>query len=87
MHELSLIADLMHKVESIASDEKAGKVVAVYVKLGALAHVSPDHFRDHFTRAARDTVARDARLFIEQSEDVHDPRAQEIMLESVTVVE
>ena len=87
MHELSLIADLMQKVESIAAGEKAAKVLAVNVKLGALAHISPGHFRDHFARAARGTIAQDARLFVELSEDVQDPQAQEIVLESVTVGE
>lgn len=87
MHELSLIADLMQKVESIAAGAKAAKVLAVNVKLGALAHISPGHFRDHFARAARGTIAEDAQLFVELSEDVQDPQAQEIVLESVTVEE
>ena len=80
MHELSLIADLMRKVESIAAVEKATKVLAVNVKLGALAHIAPGHLRDHFARAARGTIAEDARLFVELSEE-----AQEIVLESVTI--
>ena len=87
MHELSLIADLMQKVESIAAGAKATKVLAVTVKLGALAHISPEHFRDHFARAARGTIAEDAQLFVELSKDVQDPQAQEIVLESVTVGE
>lgn len=87
MHELSLIADVMQKVEAIAAGAKATKVLAVNVKLGALAHISPGHFRDHFARAARGTIAEDARLFVELSEDVQDPQAQEIVLESVTIGE
>ena len=85
MHELFLIADLMRKVESVAAGEEAAKVLAVKVKLGALAHISPESFRDHFARAASGTIARDARLWVERSEDARDPRAQEILLESVTV--
>lgn len=87
MHELSLIADLMQKVESIAAGAKAAKVLAVNVKLGALAHISPGHFRDHFARAAHGTIAEDAQLFVELSEDVQDPQAQEIVLASITVGE
>ena len=87
MHELSLIADLMRKVESIAAGEEAARVLEVKVRLGALAHISPDHLRDHFARAARGTVAEDARLRVERSEDVRDPHAQEILLETVTVAE
>ena len=87
MHELTLVADLMRKVESIAAGERAPRVLAVTVKLGALAHISPEHFRDHFVQAARGTVAEDARLSVELSEDAGDPHAQEILLESVTVAE
>ena len=87
MHELTLVADLMRKVESIAAGERAPRVLAVTVKLGALAHISPEHFRDHFVRAARGTIAEDARLSVELSEDAGDPHAQEILLESVTVAE
>jgi len=85
MHELSLMADLMKKVESIAAEQKAASVLEVKVKLGALAHISPGHFRDHFSHAARGTVAQGARLFVELSEDAGDPFAQEIVLESVTI--
>ena len=87
MHELSLLADLMRRVESIAAGEKACRVLEVKVRLGALAHISPEHLRDHFARAARGTVAEDARLRVEASDDVGDPHAQEILLESVTVAE
>ena len=87
MHELTLVAALMRKVESVAAGEGAARVLAVKVKLGALAHISPEHFRDHFTHAARCTVAQDARLSVELSDDAGDPHAQEILLDSVTVGE
>lgn len=87
MHELTLVADLMRKIGSIAAAESAPRVLAVNVKLGALAHISPEHFREHFTRAARGTIAQDARLSVELSEDARDPHAQEILLDSVTVGE
>ena len=87
MHELTLVANLMRKIESIAAGERAAKVLAVNVRLGALAHISPEHFRDHFIRAARGTIAQGARLSVELSEDTRDPHAQEILLDSVTVGE
>lgn len=87
MHELALVANLMRKIESIAAGERAARVLAVNVRLGALAHISPEHFRDHFTRAARGTIAQGARLSVELSEDTRDPHAQEILLDSVTVGE
>ncbi len=87
MHEHSLIADLMRKIETLARDHGAGKVSRIRVVLGALSHISPGHFRDHFEEAARGTRAEGAALDIQQNADVHDPHAQDILLESVDVEE
>ena len=83
MHEFSLIHDLMRKIETVAREHGGGKVVGIKVKLGALSHISPDHFREHFVMAAAGTVAANARLEIETLKDQTDPRAQDILLESV----
>ena len=85
MHELSLIADLMNKIDAIAHEQNSQKVISVAVKLGALSHISADHFREHFIHASRGTVAEDARLDIEALTDTNDPHAQEILLDSVEV--
>jgi len=83
MHEFSLIHDLMRKIESVAREHGGGKIVSVKVKVGALSHISPEHFREHFVTAAAGTVAANARLEIETLKDQADPRAQDILLESV----
>ena len=85
MHEMSLIHDLMRKIETIARDQNAVKVVGVKVRLGALAHISPDHFREHFEEESKGTIADGARLEVELLTDEHDPQAQDIMLDSVEV--
>ncbi|MFN0086650.1 MAG: hydrogenase maturation nickel metallochaperone HypA [Blastocatellia bacterium] len=85
MHELSLIADLMRKIEGIAREQGARKVVGVKVRIGALAHISPEHLLEHFVEAARGTVAEGARLETEMPADIADPHAQEIRLDSVEV--
>lgn len=85
MHEFSLINNLMHRIDAIAGEQQATKVVGVRVKLGALAHISGDHFREHFVHAARGTKAEGARLVIEESADESDPHAQDILLDSVEV--
>jgi hydrogenase nickel incorporation protein HypA/HybF len=87
MHEFSLINDLMHKIESIAREHNGQKILSVKVRLGALAHISPEHFREHFVQAAAGTLAAGARLVVEQLTDESDPHAQDIMLESVEVEE
>ena len=77
----------MRKITTIASEQGATKVVGVKVKLGALAHISPEHFREHFEEAAVGTVADGARLEVELNPDEHDPQAQNILLDSVEVEE
>ena len=46
MHEASLMKNLMGKLEQLAREHGAGRVTRVSVKLGALSHFSPDHFRE-----------------------------------------
>ena len=87
MHEYSLLADLMRKINNIAAEQQAEKVTVVKVKLGALAHISADHFREHFEHSAKDTVADGADLQIEVLTDTNDPNAQQIILDSVEVIE
>jgi hydrogenase nickel incorporation protein HypA/HybF len=83
MHEFSLLADLMRKIESIAEQHSAQRVQHVTVWLGALSHISTDHLREHFSFASQSTVAEGAELTIETGDDVNDPNAQEIILKSV----
>jgi len=85
MHEMSLIHDLMRKIETISRDQNAAKVVGVKVRLGALAHISADHFREHFEEESKGTIADGARLQVELLTDEKDPQAQDIMLDSVEV--
>lgn len=85
MHEMSLMNDLMGKIDAVAREQGAARVVGVSVRLGALAHISPDHFREHFVAGSRGTRAEGAELTIELSEDVNDPQAQDILLRSVEV--
>lgn len=87
MHEFSLLTNLMRKIESIAREKQVKKVVGIKVRLGALAHISRDHFQEHFHQAAQGTVAEGARLDIVVSMNQWDPHAQEIILDSVEVEE
>jgi len=87
MHELFFIKDLVQKIISIAREQQASKVVSVTVKLGALSHVSPDHFREHFVHASHGTLAEGAQLNILVMTDVTDPQSQDVLLENIEVVE
>jgi hydrogenase nickel incorporation protein HypA/HybF len=85
MHEFSLINDLMRKIDTIAREQNAKRVTAVKVRLGALAHISADHFREHFVESAKGTIADGAKLQVESLTDENDPQAQDIVLESLEV--
>ncbi|HEX2797637.1 MAG TPA: hydrogenase maturation nickel metallochaperone HypA [Immundisolibacter sp.] len=85
MHEHSLIANLLHRIEAVARQENARRVVGVKVWLGALCHISASHFREHFEDGSRGSLAQGARLDIEVSDDPEHPQAQDILLRSIEV--
>ena len=85
MHEASLMAALTRRVAEVSAAEQGKKLRAVHVWLGALSHFSAEHFREHFEEAMRDGPAEGAELFITLSEDTRDPRAQDVVLQSVEV--
>jgi hydrogenase nickel incorporation protein HypA/HybF len=80
MHEMSLLRGLLNQIEELARQNRATRVRVVRLKLGPLAHIEPDHLREHFVEAARGTVADGARLDIETTEELH-----ELSLESLDV--
>ncbi|HAC33576.1 MAG TPA: hydrogenase nickel incorporation protein HypA [Gammaproteobacteria bacterium] len=86
MHEMSLIADLMRKIDQVAQQENAERVVSVQVWLGALSHISADHFREHFVEGARGSLAEDAQIKVTESQDVDHQNAQDILLKGIEVV-
>jgi hydrogenase nickel incorporation protein HypA/HybF len=85
MHEASLMTGLMRRIEEVAAADRAVKVVGVSVRLGALSHMSAEHFTEHFEQAAAGSIAEGARLRIELSEDQTAAWAQDIVLESVEI--
>jgi len=85
MHEKSLIDHLIKKIISLAEEKKASKVIKVSVKLGALSHMSAEHFKEHFDIAARGTIAEHAEIEAEESQDIYDPHAQVVILKSIDI--
>jgi hydrogenase nickel incorporation protein HypA/HybF len=83
MHEATLMADLMRQLADVAKVERARRIAAVSVRLGALSHISAEHFAEHFEHASRGTVAEGARLDVRLSDDIRDEHAQDIMLERI----
>ncbi|MCD6069953.1 MAG: hydrogenase maturation protease [Microvirga sp.] len=85
MHEASLMANLLRQIRKVAAAEQASRVVGIKVWCGALSHMSGVHFAEHFAQAAAGTIAEGAALDVAVSKDLTDPRAQDIVLESVDV--
>jgi hydrogenase nickel incorporation protein HypA/HybF len=85
MHEASLVSSLMLRIGEIATAEGARRITGVSVWLGALSHMSAEHFAEHFRRAASGTLAEGARLHVTLSDDERHAHAQDVLLESVEV--
>ena len=83
MHETALVRDVVHRIEELARSTDARRVLAARLWLGALSHLTPEHFREHFAAEAQGTLAADAMLEIEVSDDPADPQALHVRLVSV----
>jgi len=78
-HELTLIVDLVRKVDSLAAELGARKVSKVRMKIGAWVPLSVEVLQDHFALASRGTVAEGASLQIARTLTP----SQDILLESI----
>ena len=87
MHETALVRDVVRRIEDLARSTGARQVSGAKVWLGALSHLSAEHFREHFAIEARHTLAAGAVLEIEVSDDPDHPDAQQVRLESVDLHE
>ena len=82
MHELTLLNDLLKKVRDVANGQP---VNSVSIWLGAMSHISAEHFKEHFDWATKDTDLEGMPLDIETSDDAFHPQAQDILLKSVNI--
>ena len=85
MHERALMTDLMREIEAVAAADGATRVTRVSVRLGALSHFTPEHFREHFVEASHGTLAEGADVEAVLADDLDDPRAAGVVLESIEV--
>jgi hydrogenase nickel incorporation protein HypA/HybF len=83
MHERSLTTGLLHTIESLGAEHHAVRAITVHVVIGALANISPDHFREHFEESAQGTIAEGADLGIREDDDIQSDHALHVVLESV----
>lgn len=83
---MSLMMDAVRRVEALARERGASRVVRVRLTVGALTGLSAAYLRRHFSEAARGTAAENARLEVRTLSDVTES-AQDVRLESIEVEE
>lgn len=86
MHEKAVMDDLIREITRRAAAEGAQRVTGIRVRLGALSHFTPEHFREHFVDASYGTPAEGAAVDAELGTDPTDPAAQGVVLESIEIV-
>jgi hydrogenase nickel incorporation protein HypA/HybF len=79
------MTDLIRKIEEVALEGRAARVTRISVRLGALSHFTPEHFREHFADASQGTLAEGAEVDAVLESDVHAANATGVVLESVEV--
>jgi hydrogenase nickel incorporation protein HypA/HybF len=77
--------DLVRKVLAVADAEGATRVVRIRVRLGALSHFTPEHFREHWADATRGTAAEGSAADATLDTELAGEAAQGVLLESVEV--
>jgi hydrogenase nickel incorporation protein HypA/HybF len=85
VHEKALMDDVMRKLGEVAREQDAVRVTRVSVRLGALSHFTPAHFREHFVDASRGTVAEGAQVDMRVDGDIAAERARDVVIETVEV--
>ena len=87
MHETAIIRDLVRHMVDLANSSGTRRIARAKVWLGALSHLSADHFREHFAAEALGSLAAGAALDVEVSDDPKHPHAQQVRLESIEIEE
>jgi hydrogenase nickel incorporation protein HypA/HybF len=87
MHETALVRDVVRRIEDLAGATGARRIAGAKVWLGALSHLSAEHFREHYAIEAQGSIAAGATLVIEVSSNLDHPDAQHVRLESVDLDE
>jgi hydrogenase nickel incorporation protein HypA/HybF len=85
MHERALMRDLVQKIEEVARTGDGESVTRITVRLGALSHFTPEHFREHFADASQGTLAEGAAVDAVVDPDLSGAHASGVVLESVEV--
>lgn len=87
MHEHSLLNALLRQIQQLSFEQLPLKPERITVQLGALSHISAEHFREHFEQAIAGGPFAALQLDIETSHDIHADNAQDIVLKSIDFID
>jgi len=62
MHETALVRDVVRRIEDLAQATGARRITGAKIWLGALSHLSGEHFREHYALEAQGSIAAGAIL-------------------------
>jgi hydrogenase nickel incorporation protein HypA/HybF len=82
MHDSSTFDALLRRIAALAAQHDARRVTEVRVQLGRLAHMSPEHFRQHFEESSRGTLAEGAAVRAEPCDELFDVFLVDVELEA-----
>jgi hydrogenase nickel incorporation protein HypA/HybF len=82
MHDSSTFNALMARIAALAAEHGARRVTEIRVRLGRLAHMSPEHFREHFEEFSRGTLAEGATVQAEPCDELYDVFLVDVELEA-----
>ncbi|MEM2856296.1 MAG: hydrogenase/urease maturation nickel metallochaperone HypA [Candidatus Nitrosocaldaceae archaeon] len=82
MHELSLVNNLLNKLDAISKENNA-KIVSIKIRVGALSHITPERLKEYLLISEK---TKDVKIEIVRNEQI-DENAQDIILESVELAE
>ena len=85
MHEEALLRDLRRQLVMLAEREHAARISRAEVWLGALSDVREEQLRSAWPLLVAGTPAEGATLDVRTSEESSDPRAQSVILRSISV--
>ena len=85
MHENALVCDVVNRINQLANAAKASRIVSAKVWLGACKPSIGRARSRTFRHRCAGSLASEAALEIEISDDPHDPNAQYVRLETIEV--
>lgn len=87
LHELSLIRDIIARLEDIAAENNARRIRGIRLRFGALTHTPPELFKEQLRMMVKDNeLFYGMEIDVEVMDDIDD-NAQDIILESVDLEE